>query len=145
MARANALILERAAWEVVGLYGVRGIDMCNFAKSWLHSPPRPGVKRNINIYEKGVDGKGWEIGHITGIGGHAIDVWRVFCRDDLLGVFEGMGTAEDGSTVLVGYEWMTVKTDDPELKKFLKWKWKKLGIMEKKFAEVMKARRASIA
>lgn len=69
-------------------------------------------------------GTAWEIGHITH-GAYAIDSWRIFCRDVLL------GRAEDwkgkGREATFQPEWMRVLPDDKELRAFLRWMWMKEG------------------
>ena len=62
----------------------------------------------------------WEIGHMTQ-GKYAIDSWRIFCRDRLLGRakdWNGKGTKDDFQP-----EWMRVKPDDKELRAYLRWMW----------------------
>lgn len=67
----------------------------------------------------------WEIGHITKR--HvAIDAWRIFCRDVLL------GRAEDwkGTGAAPGFEpeWKRVSPEDPALRCFVVWLWMKEGV-----------------
>lgn len=70
------------------------------------------------------NGTAWEIGHLTQ-GAYAIDSWRIFCRDVLL------GRAEDwkgkGREATFQPEWMRVQPDDKELRAFLRWMWMKEG------------------
>jgi hypothetical protein len=62
----------------------------------------------------------WEIGHLTQ-GQYAIDSWRIFCRDMLL------GRAEDwngkGREPTFQPEWMRVLPADKELRACLRWMW----------------------
>lgn len=70
------------------------------------------------------DGTSWEIGHLT-LGKYAIDSWRIFCRDVLLGRAEdwkGKGRDPDFQP-----EWMRVLPDDKELRACLRWMWMKEG------------------
>ncbi|KAK7745014.1 hypothetical protein SLS53_003249 [Cytospora paraplurivora] len=69
-------------------------------------------------------GTAWEIGHLTA-GRYAMDSWRIFCRDVLL------GRAEDwkgrGREATFQPEWMRVLPEDKELRACLKWMWMKEG------------------
>lgn len=69
-------------------------------------------------------GCAWEIGHLTG-GPYALDSWRIFCRDVLL------GRAEDwmGKGAVPGFqpEWMRVLPRDKELRACLRWMWMREG------------------
>ncbi|ESZ96254.1 hypothetical protein SBOR_3309 [Sclerotinia borealis F-4128] len=67
----------------------------------------------------------WEIGHMTQ-GPYALDSWRIFCRDILLGKAQGWngeGNGEEGFQP----EWMRVVPEDKELRAFLRWMWLKEG------------------
>lgn len=70
------------------------------------------------------DLEAWEIGHLTQ-GKYAIDSWRIFCRDELL------GRAEDwkgkGKKPEFQPEWMRVHPNDKELRAYLRWMWMKEG------------------
>jgi hypothetical protein len=62
----------------------------------------------------------WEIGHMTQ-GKYAVDSWRIFCRDELLGRAEdwtGTGRGPEFQP-----EWMRVMPDDKELRAYLRWMW----------------------
>lgn len=66
----------------------------------------------------------WEIGHLTQ-GRYALDSWRIFCRDELLGRAEdwnGKGAPEGFQP-----EWMRVRPRDKELRACLRWMWMKEG------------------
>ncbi len=65
-------------------------------------------------------GCAWEIGHLTQ-GPYALDSWRIFCRDVLLGR-SGHWT---GSGEVEGFqpEWMRVLPRDKELRACLRWMW----------------------
>ncbi|KAL8371052.1 hypothetical protein RB595_001076 [Gaeumannomyces hyphopodioides] len=62
-------------------------------------------------------GSAWEIGHITQ-GPYALDSWRIFCRDELLGR-AGEGESQP--------EWMRVRPADKELRAYLRWMWMREG------------------
>jgi hypothetical protein len=58
-------------------------------------------------------------------GKYAIDSWRIFCRDKLLGQAEdwnGRGREPEFQP-----EWMRVLPDDKELRAYLRWMWMKEG------------------
>lgn len=69
-------------------------------------------------------GTAWEIGHLT-TGRYALDSWRIFCRDVLL------GRAQDwkgkGCDPAFQPEWMRVLPEDKELRACLRWMWMKEG------------------
>jgi hypothetical protein len=70
------------------------------------------------------DADAWEIGHMTQ-GKYAIDSWRIFCRDVLLGRAEdwnGKGREPEFQP-----EWMRVRPDDKELRACLRWMWMREG------------------
>jgi hypothetical protein len=66
----------------------------------------------------------WEIGHLTQ-GRYAIDSWRIFCRDVLLGKARDWKGA--GASAHFQPEWMRVRPQDKELRAFLRWMWIKEG------------------
>ncbi len=66
-------------------------------------------------------GSAWEVGHLTR-GPYALDSWRIFCRDVLLGRsthWTGWGDDEPGFQP----EWMRVLPRDKELRACLRWMW----------------------
>ncbi|KAK4101744.1 DNA glycosylase [Parathielavia hyrcaniae] len=69
-------------------------------------------------------GCAWEIGHLTQ-GPYALDSWRIFCRDVLLGR-SGHWTGKGGPS---GFqpEWMRVLPRDKELRACLRWMWMREG------------------
>lgn len=69
-------------------------------------------------------GCAWEIGHLTQ-GRYALDSWRIFCRDVLLGRAEdwkGKGRHSEFQP-----EWMRVLPEDKELRACLRWMWMREG------------------
>ncbi|KAJ9157198.1 Methyl-CpG-binding domain protein 4 [Pleurostoma richardsiae] len=95
----------------------------------------PG-EEGANQHEPGTDGDpaprtkargfgtAWEIGHLTQ-GPYAIDSWRIFCRDALLGRaadWTGRGRGPEFQP-----EWMRVLPRDKELRACLRWMWMKEG------------------
>lgn len=70
------------------------------------------------------DAEAWEIGHMTK-GRYALDSWRIFCRDELLGRAEdwnGKGREPEFQP-----EWMRVAPRDKELRAYLRWMWMREG------------------
>lgn len=65
-------------------------------------------------------GCAWEIGHLTQ-GPYALDSWRIFCRDVLL----GRSDRWTGNENAPGFqpEWMRVLPKDKELRACLRWMW----------------------
>lgn len=94
-------------------------DVIVVAPSQENDHPETAVKTKARGY-----GTAWEIGHLT-LGPYAIDSWRIFCRDVLL------GRAEDwkgkGREPTFQPEWMRVQPGDKELRACLRWMWMKEG------------------
>ncbi|KAA8577170.1 hypothetical protein EYC84_007166 [Monilinia fructicola] len=96
----------------------------------VHDYPAKGLGRDAKkgevLPEESVDSRmAWEIGHMTQ-GPYALDSWRIFCRDILLGKAQGWngeGNDEEGFQP----EWMRVVPEDKELRAFLRWMWLKEG------------------
>lgn len=132
----------------LGLSFVRAKSIQRYARLWLVKPPKAGVLHRVKNYDKrdvrpsGIrqdqeEGSGtghdttepaaedaWEIGHFTQ-GKYALDSWRIFCRDELLGRardWNGKGAAPDFQP-----EWMRVRPDDKELRACLRWMWMREG------------------
>lgn len=123
-----------------------------YARGFLNDPPRAGVRYRVKNYDQRdfdpsnqvctniasddtkadsleleqrlKDLEGWEIGHLTQ-GKYAIDSWRIFCRDQLL----GRATNCDGGGREPEFqpEWMRVRPDDKELRAYLRWMWMREG------------------
>ena len=72
----------------------------------------------------------WEVGHMPGIGAYAIDSWRIFCRDQLMGVESSLGkypVADERKGEEISGEWATVVPNDKELRAYLRWRWLRCG------------------
>ncbi|TQV97185.1 pre-mRNA splicing factor [Cordyceps javanica] len=113
--------------------------MQKYAQHFMFDPPRPGVRHAVRRYDAREVGHdldtqsklhaenaedGWEIGHMTQ-GPYAIDSWRIFCRDVLLGRakdWNGKGARGEFQP-----EWMRVLPADKELRAFLRWMWMREG------------------
>lgn len=134
----------------LGLCVNRTTSIQRYARGWVTSPPQAGVTFRVRGYDKrdtdynmlGVDeldnspskrsdtdakadaGDAWEIGHLTQ-GKYALDSWRIFCRDELLGRaqdWNGKGAAPEFQP-----ECMRVRPGDKELRACLRWMWMKEG------------------
>ncbi|KAH6657477.1 DNA glycosylase [Truncatella angustata] len=122
----------------LGLSIVRTAQIQKYARIWIESPPSKDIRYGVKNYPNRGDGSdvragerlppeeedprasAWEIGHMTQ-GPYAIDSWRIFCRDVLL------GRAQDwrGKGREAGFqpEWMRVLPLDKELRAYLRWMW----------------------
>ncbi|TID04703.1 Methyl-CpG-binding domain protein 4 [Colletotrichum higginsianum] len=133
----------------LGLSVVRTAAIQRYARAWLVQPPTAGVVYRVKNYDKrdveahtlrppsGANSPGpviaehateadeaWEMGHFTQ-GKYALDSWRIFCRDELLGRaddWNGKGAAPNFQP-----EWMRVRPDDKELRACLRWMWMREG------------------
>ncbi|CAI6052568.1 unnamed protein product [Clonostachys chloroleuca] len=120
-----------------------------YSRAFIEDPPRAGKVYRVKNYDRreepdfnhgnfaecmdtGMltpnddedDAEAWEIGHMTQ-GKYAIDSWRIFCRDVLLGRAEdwnGKGREPEFQP-----EWMRVRPDDKELRACLRWMWMREG------------------
>lgn len=111
--------------------------MQKYARAFLESPPQANVLYKVRNYASreitlpgdqpeipttDQNSDSWEIGHMTQ-GKYAIDSWRIFCRDRLLGRAEdwnGKGREPEFQP-----EWMRVLPADKELRAYLRWMWMK--------------------
>lgn len=119
----------------LGLCVNRTAMIQKYAQGWVTNPPRAGkvfrvrgydIRENVSsdMTSKDDAGDAWEIGHLTQ-GKYALDSWRIFCRDELLGHaqdWNGMGAAPEFQP-----EWMRVRPSDKELRACLRWMWMKEG------------------
>ncbi|OTA07489.1 hypothetical protein A9Z42_0083630 [Trichoderma parareesei] len=137
----------------LGLSNVRLAYILRYATAFMQQPPTPGACYRVKNYDKRAvspppyryingddaqedmeppcssdggdeDLEAWEIGHMTQ-GKYAIDSWRIFCRDELLGRAEdwnGKGREPEFQP-----EWMRVRPADKELRACLRWMWMREG------------------
>ncbi|KAF6822576.1 methyl-binding domain-containing protein 4 [Colletotrichum plurivorum] len=128
----------------LGLSARRTASIQRFARLWLQQPPKAGVTFAVKDYDKrdvpptsneeaedvvtvvsrAEADDAWEMGHFMQ-GKYALDSWRIFCRDELLGRAEdwnGRGGAPNFQP-----EWMRVRPDDKELRACLRWMWMREG------------------
>ncbi|KAF3806624.1 hypothetical protein GCG54_00004256 [Colletotrichum gloeosporioides] len=131
----------------LGLSVVRTAAIQRYARLWLERPPTAGVLYRVKNYDKrdilfnaitrhtedeheeehttpAATDDSWEMGHFTQ-GKYALDSWRIFCRDELLGRaqdWNGKGAAPNFQP-----EWMRVRPDDKELRACLRWMWMREG------------------
>ncbi|KAM3077583.1 hypothetical protein ACMFMG_006919 [Clarireedia jacksonii] len=126
----------------LGLQNQRAATYQAYAKIFIENPPIKGKRYAIHDYptkgqgrevkksevlpDESLDSRpAWEIGHMTQ-GPYALDSWRIFCRDILLGKakgWNGEGNGDEGFQP----EWMRVLPEDKELRAFLRWMWLKEG------------------
>lgn len=101
-----------------------------FAPASAFSSPRKlaaGNGNNGDAFAQPADEgdlEAWEIGHLTQ-GRYAIDSWRIFCRDALLG--KALDWRGAGRETEFQPEWMRVMPQDKELRAYLRWMWMKEG------------------
>ncbi|KAK6078712.1 Methyl-CpG-binding domain protein 4 [Seiridium cupressi] len=139
-------LMEADSGEIVamikqlGLSVVRTSQIQKYARIWIENPPSSTVRYGVKNYPKPGDGSdvrageklpsedqdsrasAWEIGHMTQ-GPYAIDSWRIFCRDVLLGrAQDWMGKGREPE---FQPEWMRVAPLDKELRAYLRWMWMK--------------------
>ncbi|KAI8943062.1 hypothetical protein NX059_001098 [Plenodomus lindquistii] len=120
--------------QPIGLHVLRAKRLIALATAWLAAPPcKERRYRRLHYPNKGdgVDVKpgevlgldderqGWEIAHLPGMGPYALDSFRIFYRDRLRGVDEGVGGVEP--------EWKRVRPTDKELLPYLRWRWEGEG------------------
>ena len=136
-------------FQHLGLQNQRARKCIELAKVWAENPPVKGKRyRRLHYPIKG-DGKdinptdgpiddadqrvAWEIGHLVGVGPYAIDSWRIFCRDALRGLPDGLPSMDElllDSSVRsaeMAKEWTRVLPGDKELRAYLRWRWARLG------------------
>ena len=135
----------------IGLYNVRAKRLVEFARVWNQAPPGKGrvYRPRGKGYGRGAGGKGgdegeegWEIAHLPGVGPYALDSWRMFGRDALVGKYsehsipafhpndsendnEGSKRAEKPEER--EEEWKRVIPGDKDLRAWMIWRWKKEG------------------
>ncbi|KAH8180143.1 methyl-CpG-binding domain-containing protein 4 [Sarocladium implicatum] len=123
----------------LGLAKSRLAFLQKYATGFLTSPPRAGLRYRVPGYDYREPSPAagssvmtpmedcadaWEIGHLTK-GKYALDSWRIFCRDELLGRAEDWnGRGREGE---FQPEWMRVRPDDKELRACLRWMWMREG------------------
>ena len=129
----------------LGLQNQRAKKCINLAKTWLERPPEKGKRYRVLHYPKWDDGKdvrpdeiiseedervAWEIGQLPGIGVYAIDSWRIFCRDELLGLPSTLPRnplSPESKEDELRKEWTRVLAGDKELRAYLRWRWLRNG------------------
>lgn len=133
----------------LGLYAVRLAYIQKYSVGFLERPPKAGLRYRVNGYDRrdcdpsgrvlnddteersGLltpgsdceDMDAWEIGHMTK-GKYALDSWRIFCRDELLGRASDWNGKDQPE---LQPEWMRVMPHDKELRAYLRWMWMREG------------------
>ncbi|KAM0329840.1 hypothetical protein ACHAQA_004005 [Verticillium albo-atrum] len=125
----------------LGLATNRTSMIQKYARLWAEKPPQRGVVYRVRGYDRRealrelplnanepagdvVADDAWEIGHMTQ-GKYALDSWRIFCRDELLGRAQGWNG--QGAPPEFQPEWMRVRPHDKELRACLRWMYMKEG------------------
>jgi endonuclease III len=131
----------------LGFGNVRTTAVQRIARIWIASPPSAHTRFRVRHYaERDIDVvngwfeaadpeptaipddtddlEAWEVGHITQ-GRYAIDSWRIFCRDELLG--RARDWNGEGREPEFQPEWMRVLPADKELRACLRWMWMREG------------------
>jgi hypothetical protein len=110
------------------VYRVKNYDQRDIDVSLANAQPDTTEATSLNTLSPAKDDQqhpeAWEIGHMTQ-GKYALDSWRIFCRDELLGRakdWKGKGRKGDFQP-----EWMRVLPDDKELRAYLRWMWMREG------------------
>ena len=128
----------------LGLQNQRAKKCISLAKAWLERPPEKGKRYRVLHYPKRGDGNdvkpgeiigeederiAWEIGQLPGIGVYAIDSWRIFCRDQLRGLPNGLPKelTPQAKKEELQKEWTGVLAGDKELRAYLRWRWLRNG------------------
>ncbi|KAG9257805.1 uncharacterized protein F5Z01DRAFT_301822 [Emericellopsis atlantica] len=104
-------------------YDRRDIDAGQL-ETGLYERPRTTAGMLTPRADPADDAEAWEIGHMTQ-GKYALDSWRIFCRDVLLGRAQGWNG--EGAAPEFQPEWMRVRPDDKELRACLRWMWMREG------------------
>ncbi|PWN34559.1 DNA glycosylase, partial [Meira miltonrushii] len=114
----------------IGLHKQRAKRLIAMAQEWQRVPPKPNqlFKARAPGYESGSDpaNPGWEIAHLPGVGPYALDSFRIFHRDQLLGLSKGW-QADPNQDAAFEPEWKRVVPLDKDLRAFLRWAWQKEG------------------
>ncbi|CAK7202187.1 hypothetical protein SEUCBS139899_004908 [Sporothrix eucalyptigena] len=150
------------AMRHLGMASVRYTAIQRYARGWIARPPLPGVCTTVKNYPLPPEGSNepamnsqWEIGHLTN-GAYAVDSWRIFCRDALLGRSKDWKGDTGGYMTATRHsnsqtesssdtesifsrssiqrtdtafqpEWMRVLPRDKELRACLRWMWMREG------------------
>lgn len=116
----------------LGLATMRLKYLQRYSRVFQYTPPYANKRyivrnydaRDVILGEVATDTHAWEIGHLTQ-GKYALDSWRIFCRDKLLGRAQDWnGKGREGE---FQPEWMRVMPADKELRAYLRWMWMREG------------------
>lgn len=129
LSKANQNILSQILLPI-GLYKQRAKRLIQLAKEWQSRPPHPDLlyKARSSTYQKGSDSQhpGWEIAHLPGVGPYALDSYRIFHRDQFLGL-SGSWQGDPDKSDSFEPEWKRVLPLDKDLRAFLQWAWQREG------------------
>lgn len=120
LACANESLLTEIL-QPIGLHKQRAKRLISMAKEWQRLPPNPKnlFKARAPDYE---NNPGWEIAHLPGVGPYALDSFRIFHRDQLLGLSNSWQAESNFEP-----EWKRVLPSDKDLCAFLQWAWRREG------------------
>ena len=135
--------------QPLGLHNTRARTIIKLATAWQDQPPAQGKRYRKLHYPSRGDGAdippskqpigdesldhrvAWEIAHIPGVGAYALDSWRIFCRDKLRGIEDGLldVSLADNMARERLQEWTRVVPLDKELIAYIRWRWLRLGYL----------------
>lgn len=135
--------------QPIGLFRIRAKRLLALGKTWIDTPPKAGHVYKVRYRCTSEEEAYWEIAHLPGVGKYAIDSYRIFHRDQLLGLSNSWDDSynkkdNDSSSNSINHsshqsdnkkqqnpplepEWKRVSPEDKDLRAFLQWAWKKQG------------------
>ena len=127
-----ALVELTAMLQPLGLHNVRARRCIALAKRWVEHPPAPTRKYRRKNYPVAtptrIADSEYEIAHLPGVGPYALDSFRIFHRDEMLGrTKDRVGTGVHQNKFEP--EWQRVLPKDKELRAYLRWKWLSEGFL----------------
>lgn len=118
----------------IGLFRLRAKRLIALGQAWIVNPPKAGVVYKVR-YKCEPEESFWEIAHLPGVGKYAIDSYRIFHRDQLLGLssswddhltqFNRDLLPTRRPSTCMDPEWMRVSPNDKDLSAFHQWAWKR--------------------
>ena len=131
----------------LGLQHRRSQQLIALAQAWVKDPPAEGRRcRRLDYPNEGAGTNvrpfmktsedddprvAFEVAHLPGIGPYALDSWRIFCRDALREMPCGsqMTPAQTQQDIdrEMQQEWTRVLPEDKELRRYLQWRWLRIG------------------
>lgn len=127
--KALACADERLLTQIllpIGLHKQRAKRLIEMAKEWQRRPPAPNQLYKARASNYHARDPGWEIAHLPGVGPYALDSFRIFYRDQFLGLSNGW-QANSSQEAAFEPEWKRVVPLDKDLRAFLQWAWQREG------------------